>query len=1718
MNRKIIVSIGLSLVMLSALFAGGKKDTVDTPAEGLDSWLETVDITQKKPGKYNILITAEDLAGNTGLAGPYNMFIDPDSDLPVTRVTNPLEQMRVPGNLNIVGTCIDDDAVDYVELLLDDAVEPVRADGKEFWSYYLDTNGLAEGAHTIQVYGVDTFGVKGRPYVVTWNLDRNRPESEVTNLTMGALVSRRFTLSGKVTDGNGIRELFYSIDSGVTFSPLPLKFNKREGLWEFNVNLDSTKMTDGPSVCWFKAVDGQGSEGIYTFLYFVDNTNPTVGFISPVASESVNGVFAVTGFAEDAIGVQSLSWKLGRETGEFELIKGNPYWYKEFDLRGGRERSVEIEITAVDTAGNKTVAKRRILVDQAADVPAVTVTTPASGQFFEDTVRLAGIAADDDDIAEIWYSVNKGPPNKIDSSGVFGVELAGIPAGRHNLEVWPVDVYGIRGVSVQVPFAVAGPPPAVQFKALSSDPIGIHVEKGSSIAGNISSAAGIKAAAYQISGMPLRPLTVRSGTTSLDFTIPVTADFPYGVIGCEIVAIDIYDRETRSTQVFYTTNLAISRGAAPEYPEGSIRSSREIVIPASGKVPASTGTAGIMLASVSPGDIPFENGMSVTLSGPGWPKDAQKDAALRVTIDSPVAVTGISWTLNKGTALRGSVQKTGDASYTALIPLKALTEAGYLEIAVTATFRDTSTISASGYISVLRPSPTAGIFDQEQLSWGPALRNPANAILLQDGATAQAIFNGKPGLFARSVRFDKPIPGLDVALEGNKITVSGTRDGEYKAVRLVIQDTDGKEFTTAPETYLVDSALPVIELDAVMDSVWRRTALAVRGRAADSQGIKAVEYSLDNGTSWRPLANKLTGAAATTAWSFDESINIETMEDGRVEILVRAVDNIGRSVNAWRVYQKDTLPPDVETILPAPGDIVNGETRMAFRIADAGVVVKAEYHAPGNNTEWQPLELSALTTTMVGTYKQPLDPAMQFRFTDAAGNALLIDSWLFTIDAQADLPIVEIHLPAENDVIRKDFVVSGVVYDDDSPAKIWYKIDNGTFTEVPIEYSFSIPIALRSLTDNEHSITVYAEDIHGVRGPEVVRRIRVSLEEPKASVLAPSFEKTNRGALEITGVASDRNGIEKVEVSLDNGNSFNLAVGTEQWKYQFDTRVIQDGTHVVFIKVWDKYGTTGLYSSLINIDNTAPNIRLELPLDGSRTGEMLFISGQTLDNIGLEQVMARISNIDPKQPPIPAAVAEIPFENELIISRGIDVSVLPEGFYNVEVRGFDKAGNITRVSRNFEVYKKLDRNRIEFLYPLNGEQVQGMFNIYGRVVSEDQVESLGLVINGENAGITTLLPSGYFKFTVTPEMLGGGTHQITIRALLSGDKIITSEPHTVLYKPNGPWITIDSFAMGDFAIDRPWLMGTTGYSFTEEEVLALRAKDTNRDVRRELQAKTLEKVEISFDNGKTFQPTESGRKWRYRIETGDLAEGYHFMILRATMMNGETVVTRSIVQVDKTSPVVKLISPGEGGRYNNELVFSGLSSDDVQLDSVMLSLRPGDKSAYAVPAFIQGLYFDWHFWGATLYDLGLGLTFFDDNVKLQAQFGQFTAEQRSFFTTDKARYGGNVFGIKLLANLAYVPMEYYLGPDFSWLSATAAVGANFSYFSETQSGKPQILSAVLAQIEFPRITIPKRETFRTFSLYTEGQLWFIPTDVDAGEVAVNSLVPHVTGGIRINLF
>ena len=2011
--KKVLLIPAICILFASLLTAHGKGDVEDINVENMNSWQEQFDLESRKPGKYNILITARDLGGNVHIEGPHNLYLDPKSDLPICGITNPYPNMRVVGNLNIVGTCVDDDGVSRVDLVLDEGMETekhVTAEGKEFWSYYLDTNDLEEGPHTIKVIGYDINNEPkvSNPYTLTWQLDRKQPVTEIQDKTMGILVSGNVKFDGIVSDGNGIKELYYSVDNGENFIPLKFGGNKNKDLCDFTVSVDTKKFQDGPAVLWFKAIDRAGSVGMYSFLYFIDNTKPDVGIVYPAEGQTMNGKFTVAGYAKDTIGVTELTWTFGAQSGTFDLIPGNPYWAVNVDTLGGKEKSQKFTIHAKDRAGNVVDVTRNIPLNQELDKPVLSISEPVDGQNFGDSDPLfvRGIATDPDGVKEVRIQLDQNEPIVQETKGVFYYQLCtaqDLSAGNHKVTITAVDVNDVVGNPTVINIASRGITPQFADAKVSSgkeaedfvNGMEIHPESGKTFSLGITSGIGIVKVASSLTwgtdGLAETSVDLKN-VTSYTYTLPILPDSAKGVMNLTVTAEDIIGRVSTYRAIYYVTNTTVVKSEEPVivfddstvaedgsiisdpnfpvtgYLIGANASSAELVpatkfakveldgnliklipldaigssepvvvriktdkgktvesrqlkfradtalpeitindysdskaiaglegpVSISGKVTCETGVGGLKYRVMS-AKVDIQKGIIATTTAPAANDDfkkvdVEKDGSFKFDFDAsdygyglhiveliaesaggnqlakafavknipdveeqngkmpapkapavfwadgfdvyalavyqgelesdyqsflradmiegnnPVSfasataadgkpVTG-KFTAVKKPSLSAHIAQINDEEYKSGMPVVL----GYnsKDIATIRLYIDTGAavnsvnfevtgeeiaggaVSQKGAAKLIKPTP------EEPMRWIaeipvtnlPSRVNKLSAVIkagaLEQTVTGsftvvraadEALLNDKEGIYPMPatgtdyddidntyvlsngsqffyyVNYNAPLKvelvsatqGLAVDTNGNLITLYAEKDGNYKNVVVKVTDRFGDVHNSAPLNFIANTSAPEINFVTPELFQWVGNTFKLSGTAAHPLGIRAVEYSLDNGETWESFdLSKNNNRVGVT---FSKDISLADVPDGLIRINMRARDTSGHESYVYTSAYKDVTPPEVRVIEPQEIDVVNGDNLIVFEVIDNALLAKAEYIAPpekGRTNTHLPIELNPLIYTHVGTPEAPINDAMSFAFTDDAGNVATVESWSFSIDSESDLPRAEIHVPEDMQVITRDFTISGVVYDDDGESSIFYKIDNGDYKQVSTkevfkrtvadaEYklntSFSIDVPLETMTDNEHTVTVYAVDINGVKGPEVERTYRISLEEPKGAVEKPTIDTSVRNLVTISGWASDKNGIANIKVSLDNGNSYNEAVGTENWSYTVDTRAIPGGTQVVFLKVTDNYGIQGLYSSLINIDNDAPVLNLELPLDDSTTTGQLFFSGYTFDNVEVTDLYLTIRNLEKGSSP---SVRNMKIDR--IIGETVDMRDLPDGFYNIELTGKDKAGNITNVSRNIHLEKNIAPATVDILYPLEGEHKNGVFTVYGQAESESEITLLNLWVDDKFISNTTLTSCGFFKFDVGPEQIDEGVHTYYVESVLSSGKSVKSRVQTITYSPIGPWVTIDNFTYGDFAINRPYIRGQAGYSISEDELLFSRTKEATAEQKANTAAKKVAKIEISFDNGKTFTELSTNEKWMYRIENQDISEGYHFFLIRATMKNGETAITRTIIQVDNTAPSIRLIAPTNGGRYNQVLNASGLSNDDVELENVTVTLRKGDKSAYEIPSFIQGLYLDFRFWGESLFAVGAGLTFFDDVVKVQASYGQFTQQQRdavsNLFKLDLTdmRYGGNIFSLKIIANIASLPFSFFLGHDWDWLYAGFAVGAEFAMFTQTNSGKEQILSSLLAQIEFPKVKLQNVKMFSSFSLYTEGSLWFIPTDVSGTNI--KSLIPQIAVGFRTNIF
>jgi hypothetical protein len=976
--------------------------------------------------------------------------------------------------------------------------------------------------------------------------------------------------------------------------------------------------------------------------------------------------------------------------------------------------------------------------------------------------------------------------------------------------------------------------------------------------------------------------------------------------------------------------------------------------------------------------------------------------------------------------------------------------------------------------------------------------------------------------------------------EHGRVIVRALREGVFGPLTV----TAGA-LTSRPITVIADFSGPVITVREAPAGRFVQRSVNARFTIASSTRVTQVESSLDMGATWQSIP-----AGTDLTRSFD----LTPLPDGTITILLRATNEAGKRGLGHLTVLKDTTAPAASVVMPIPEYRVNGTIRMGFEIEEAGKLRTVTYTRGGvnrvvyNESTWDKDYEPNFLEVLMDSTQMPLARDMAFVFEDMAGNRTTLNQWQFVIAPEDDIPVVEIILPLDNEVITSDFVASGIMYDDDGIKNIQWRLNQGPWRVLDAQYGFSIPIALSSLNENVNSISVFAEDIYGVRSQPVTRSFRVSLAEPVAEMQYPAFDTVVRDSVELRGRASDGNGIKEVLISINNGATYSKATGTTAWTYRFNTQILKDGAHVIFIKVIDNYDISATYASMINVDNTVPEVTLDSPVDGFVSIGSVSVLGRVMDP-NLASIVMEMRSLTG------GAVRENLRSRRLevreTVKETLDLQGMADGLYNIELTATDKAGNVTKVSRNFQLARQSITNFVEVLYPIENEVLSGDFYLYGYAGGAADAEMVTLRINNVDRATAEVDATGYWRFNLNGEMFSQENNQIVVHSNFGGATQVRSRPHNIVYHQSGPWVTIDSFNFGQYASRRPYLFGRTGYVLSEEDREKLADRNTPREERDYIRNKVPGKTEISFDNGRSYRQTKRGKgraqDFRFRLETGEMAEGMHYVLVRTTMKNGEVAITSMIVQVDKTPPVIRLISPEGGGRYNQTILYSATASDDVELVSTTYHLRVGDKALYGLPGFLQGLYFEatippalkqaipalpnFPFTGAVTYmDIGMGLSFFDDNVKVQLQYGFMHDEQWVSLGgnprpttgpsagTPPFRYGGHVFGLKLLASLYNINFLPYLGPDFEWLSASFAIGANFSYFTETQNGSPTVMSALLFQVEFPKATIPDWKYFRTYSLFTEFALWFAPADVDVEALGIDVVLPKLSIGLRIYVF
>jgi hypothetical protein len=1368
-------------------------------------------------------------------------------------------------------------------------------------------------------------------------------------------------------------------------------------------------------------------------------------------------------------------WAGGKKQIETVTAEGEEIWQHDYNIRSRRKGQYNYIVRVRDRGGNEgVVGPVNLKINPVSGLSEARIVYPANNAIIRESLDILGLAAGNYGVGRVMLRLDN-----LDWREVSGTEywsrmfdFTGVEDGKHSFSVQAFDSRDVPGPIQKINFTLDTTAPAIN---MTSHKVGDVVGGNVSFRGTVSDPNGITSAEYSTDGVNFKSLPGRKrGAATLDFSISMaTKKVADGPLVIYLRALDTTGISTEFPCLFFVDN----RGPV-----------LDVYSPAQGEdVYGTFVLSGYAYDSIGIENLYYEWG-KVRESIPLRPGDPYWAVPLDMVKGSANAI--------KLTA----VDKVGNTS-TATVRLedrrKAKVPTLVIEYPTTTAELNSLPVDASIY----------GYIDAEV---------EGHAVIVEGIGEVEARSSFRIG--------PEMIPMGRGNLRLTPVAFDGTR-GSTVSIR----------YTKLAVSRQADSSITVATPGKY--SWLYGTSFILNGRVSPPDS--RLEYRLTPHENWRAIYTDTGGV-------FNEEISLTDRPHGPVHLELRTGSSGATNASVYHPFNRAVTRPEVRFLSPPKErGMVYGNKTVIGTIDNAVPIRGVAYSL--DRVNFQDIPFTYRYGKAWFTYICDFDALhvedgqLFFRIIDA-GDAVVEAQPFYEINPSPPLPTLIVSTPGDDVVITSPFEISGVAFDDVGISSIYWRIlgpkrgsvssgpagewarelafayeqnPNVPFRRLMTDQSFVIPVDFSMIADGEYVLEIYASGTYGARSETISRTIKISTQPPDNRIIYPSIDRYNNHAILVKGYASDANGVAEIILSMDNGVTWqDVPLGNDGlWEIPLNTVVYKDGIYSALIYTVDNYGITTFSNAMINIDNTPPELYISSPVNGQHVGTIMPISGRVSDNIQLKNLDFQI--ISAANPRLRYNV-DIP--PQLVMLENVDLSIFPQGEYIIRVVATDLADNESIVSRNIIYDADDNAAQVAIFTPQPGESHTGPINVAGIVSGTVLPESVRVLLDGRLLTLTYVDRYGVFKYQIPETML---TEETAYRLSVSYDsktnRTITSPIQTVYYNPFGTALLIDSHHDGDVITDRPWLSGRAWFKAPPPED---RRKGYSR---KDLAAMKVSYIEVSFDNGRSFRKAKGKDKWKYRLETSLLPAGPQPVLVRAKFANGDEALRRILLTVDTTAPQVDAVAPIENTVHRNNMLVFGTASDNYALDNVAVSLRPHSKFWYSVPGPLQGLYFDVKAFGATDFDVGLGISLFDNAVRLQGQFGIAPADGVSNLFQSGGRFTGYVAGVKLLANVFYLPLRYLFGPDWGFYSINFAVGANFSWFSMSEwegslPRDPLYMGAIVAQLDIANIDMqffyPKWKYFRRFALYLEPEVWFASTDVEDAD----KVLFRMTVGLRLNWF
>ena len=599
------------------------------------------------------------------------------------------------------------------------------------------------------------------------------------------------------------------------------------------------------------------------------------------------------------------------------------------------------------------------------------------------------------------------------------------------------------------------------------------------------------------------------------------------------------------------------------------------------------------------------------------------------TTDAPAGQT-VTLTLN-GKTYAATVQNDGTWSYTvSSADVAALADGGSYVINAQVSNTIGNSASDNHTVTVDLTAPSMGIsIDSLQNDTGLS----ATDFITND---SQVVVNGS--LTAQLGNNEKAQISLDGGVTWIDLTVTGTTwryadgrtltDGTYQYQVRVI-DNAGNVGATDSQDVVIDLTKPAattITVDSITqdtglsgsDFITSDNQISLKGTLGAALGSgDHAQISLDGGVTWIDVS------VSGLSWTY---VDGRTLADGDYNYQLRVIDDAGNiSATASQVVTIDTVAPDasktiaIDSISDDTGlsssDFITNDTSLTLHGSLGATLADGEYAqiSIDGGVTWQNVIVTGNSWYYVDGRtlgNQTYD--YYVRVVDAAGNVGASAHQQVTVDTVA--PDAAITVTVDNITVdtgfdNNDFLTSSTSYT--LHGTLGAELGAGEYVQVSMDGGSTWVYATvsgtqwsysdtRALTDGSYNYQVRVVDQAGNVGATTSQAVTVDTQAPQYGITIDSISEdtgqsgsdfiTMDTTLTLNGslgsaLASD----ERVQISLDGGNTWSDATVTNQrWSYT-DTRDLPDGDYTYQVRIIDQAGNVGSTASqVVTVDTTPP--------------------------------------------------------------------------------------------------------------------------------------------------------------------------------------------------------------------------------------------------------------------------------------------------------------------------------------------------------------------------------------------------------------------------------------------------------------------------------------------------------------------------------------------------